>query len=330
MKSKLLLITALLASAVAPTFGQAANPMATPNATETFALVLDGTNNTLPLKWDVYLPSSQGQHPAVLVIFGGRFLGGSRADVASVASDLAVAGFVALAIDVRTDKVPNSISQQYPVYAPPAVPNQPGDVKLAVTAARTGLIPTGTSIIQPYITQKVGAVGGSSGASLALWCAATGSLSSDKLDAAVLFSAATEFDDQDSLMYCGLIPPCSYGMHGPTFRQDVFRYCHQILDPSNQYCGDPLPTPFPQTQLQGGSPIYQIQANVSPLFWISDPGDPMPPNQFSDLTAKIQSFNLQPPIYQPVTAPTQCKHSFDMWTIEQMDVVNWLHARLGP
>ena len=204
-------------------------------------------------------------------------------------------------------------------------------MKLAVTAARTGVIPgPSPSIIQPYITGKVGAVGGSSGASHALWCGATGSLSTDKLDAAVLFSGAYEFDDQGSLTWCGLTPPCGYGNNGPTFRQDVFRYCHLVLDPSHQFCNTPLPTPFPQTELQGGSPIYQVQENVSPLFWISDPGDLITPNQFSDLTTKIESFNLQPPVYQGVTAPTQCKHSFDMWQFMEDQVFIWLHDRLGP
>ena len=117
MKSKLLLISALLASAITPTFGQAASPMATPNATEAFAIVPDGTHTSFQLKWDVYLPPTLGQHPAVLVIFGGRFSGGNRGDVASIASDLAAHGFVALAIDYRTDKTPNSIGQQVPVYA---------------------------------------------------------------------------------------------------------------------------------------------------------------------------------------------------------------------
>src|SRR5215831_14007678 len=114
----------------------------------------------------------------------------SRQQVAGIASYLASKGFVALAIDYRTD-MPNDYTQQrVPVYAPPATPNQPGDVKLAVTAARTGVIPGGNSVIYNWITGKVGAVGGSSGASHALWCAATGDPLTDKLDAAVLFSGA--------------------------------------------------------------------------------------------------------------------------------------------
>jgi dienelactone hydrolase len=327
MKAKLLLISALLASAIAPTFGQAASPMATPNRTETFAIVPDGTHTAFQLKWDVYLPPTQGQYPAVLVIFGGEFKDGDRSDVGGIASYIASQGFVALAIDYRVDQQDIRTGQQYPVYAPPANPNQPGDVKLAVTAARTGVIPgPSPSIIQPYITGKVGAVGGSSGASHALWCAATGSLSTDKLNAAVLFSGAYEFDDPNSLTWCGLTPRCSYGS-GPKFRADVYRYCG--LNPNNQTCMTPLPTPIPQA-LHDGSPIYQIQENVSPLFWISDPGDLITPYQFSDLSNLIASLNLDPNVYIGVLLgePYTCNHGFDNWQNMKSQVIPWLHLRL--
>jgi dienelactone hydrolase len=258
MKLKLLLITALLASGVASTFGQAAIPMATRTAaaTETFAVVPDG-NHDLELKWDVYLPATQGRYPAVLVIFGGRFKDGDRSDVAGIAAYLASQGFVALAIDYRVDEQNFSTGQRVPVYAPPAVPNQPGDVKLAVTAARTGVIPTGNSRIHDWITGKVGAVGGSSGASHALWCAATGTLLRDKLDAAVLFSGAYQFDDPASLNWPG-DRNCTYGQNGPTFCPDVTSYCQ--MNPA--VC----PSPNPGPPLHAGSPIYQVGADVSPLF----------------------------------------------------------------
>jgi hypothetical protein len=326
MKLNLLLISALLASAVVSTFGQLASPMATPNATETYALVQDGPNTHFNLKWDVYLPTAQGHYPAVLVIFGGEFKDGDRSDVASIASYIASQGFVALAIDYRVDQQDIRTGQQYPVYAPNAVPNQPGDVKLAVTAARTGIIATGTSIIQPYITGKVGAVAGSSGASHALWCAATGSLSTDKLDAAVLFSGAYEFDDPQSLTWCGLIPPCSYGS-GLKFRADVYRYCG--LNPNNQTCMTPLPSPIPQA-LHDGSPIYQVHSDVSPLYWVSDPGDLITPYQFSDLQTVITNLNLDPNVFKGVLLgdPYTCNHSFDNWPNQKTAVINWLKLRL--
>jgi dienelactone hydrolase len=321
MKLKLLLIAAILASAAAPTFGQGGVPMATPAATETFAIVADGPTHDFGLKWDVYLPPTQGQYPAVLVIFGGRFMGGDRRDVGAIATYLASQGFVALAIDYRVDQQNPRTGQQVPVYAPPAIPNQPGDVKLAVAAARTGVIPSGNSIINGLITGKVGAVGGSSGASHALWCAATGTLSTDKLDAAVLFSGAYQFDDPASLGWRG-DRLCRYGPNGPTFCPDVNRYCQ--VTPA--ICSPPTPQ-----ALHDGSPIYQVNADVSPLFWISDNGDAITPSQFSDLKNWVNSFRVNPNLLKSVwvTAPgSECNHSFDNWPLEQADVTDWLRARL--
>jgi len=273
------------------------------------------------LKWDVYLPPTQGQYPAVLVIFGGRFMGGGRSDVGAIATYLASQGFVALAIDYRVDQQNPRTGQQLPVYAPPAIPNQPGDVKLAVTAARTGVIPSGNSIIHSWITGKVGAVGGSSGASHALWCAATGTLSTDKLDAATLFSGAYQFDDPASLQWRG-DPSCHYGLNGPTFCPDLNRYC-QVTP---LVCSAPIPQ-----ALHEGSPIYQVNADVSPLFWISDKGDAITPSQFLDLKNRLMSFVVNPNLFRSVwvTAPgSECNHSFDNWPLEQVDVSDWLHTML--
>lgn len=110
MKLKLLLMTVVLAVNVASSFGQAAIGMATGplRVTETYAIVPDG-NHSLELNWDVYLPSTPGQHPAVLVIFGGRFKEGDRSQVAAIAAELASRGFVALAIDYRLDE-PNFVT----------------------------------------------------------------------------------------------------------------------------------------------------------------------------------------------------------------------------
>jgi dienelactone hydrolase len=308
-------------SGQALTFGQTSVSVVTPNATETFAIVTDGPHPDFHLNWDVYLPPTPGRYPAVLVIFGGEFKDGDRSEVGGIAASIASYGFVALAIDYRVDQPNTRTGQQFPVYAPPAVPNQPGDVKLAVTAARTGVIPSGNSIIKNWITGKVGAVGGSSGASHALWCAATGTLSADKLDAAVLFSGAYKFDDPASLTWPG-DRRCMYG-GGLSFCPDVYLYCH--LNPNSDCSATPAP------ELQAGSPIYQVGADVSPLFWVSDAGDLITPYQFSDLANWLKSFDADPPVFESVWLTArrdECNHSFDNWQAEQGDVVTWLHARL--
>lgn len=313
MTFRTVLITALLGCAVAPAFGQTPVPIVTPNRTETFAYVTDGRNSNFPLKWDVYLPTSNPPWNAVLVIFGGRFSGGNRQTVGGIASYLASQGFVALAIDYRTD-MPNSFTgQQVPVYAPPASPNQPGDVKLAVKAARTGIIPGGGSLIEGNVTGKVGAVGGSSGASHALWCAATGDPLIDKLDAAVLFSGAYKFDDQASLNWQPDPHECLFV---DTFCEDVTLYC--------QTSGCTVLN----TALHDGSPIYQVGADVSPLYWVSDPGDSITPFQFLDLKNWLQSFHRSRGFTWVWLNQAECNHSFDNWPAEQDEVSNWLHLRL--
>ncbi len=325
MKTKLLLITALLASGIAYAFGQGGAPMVTPTppTLETFAFVTDGTNSRFPLQWAVFLPPTATPRPAVLVIFGGEFKEGNRSYVYSYAAQIAAQGFVALAIDYRTDLPNNFTMQQTPVYAPPANPNQPGDVKMAVSAARTGLLPSPTpgtqSIIYGRITGKVAAVGGSSGASHALWCAATGSLSTDRLDAAVLFSGAYKFDDNQSLGWQG-DPSCTY-LNGINFCPDVSRYC-QVIPPN---CTSTL-----QGALHAGSPIYQVGADgsiPSPLYWVSDPGDLITPFQYWDLAAVIESLHLGPPAYTGVML-TGCGHGFENWQAQKTAVIHWLQDRL--
>ena len=71
-------------------------PTPTPPPTEVYATASDGTR----LEWDVYAPKGTGPWPAVLVIHGGNFYGGSPDDagVSGCAQDLADAGYIALVI----------------------------------------------------------------------------------------------------------------------------------------------------------------------------------------------------------------------------------------
>jgi acetyl esterase/lipase len=57
----------------------------------------DGTHHAL----DLYRAAGPGPHPAVVVIYGGAWIFGSRADSAELARALASAGYTAIAIDYR-------------------------------------------------------------------------------------------------------------------------------------------------------------------------------------------------------------------------------------
>lgn len=54
-----------------------------------------------PLKADVYMPAAEGPHPAVLVVHGGAWHMGSRAQLTGIAQRLAREGFTAVAISYR-------------------------------------------------------------------------------------------------------------------------------------------------------------------------------------------------------------------------------------
>src|SRR5207244_13473453 len=80
---------------------------------------------------------------------------------------------------------------------PGRYPEQTDDVAAAIRAARN---PAQTSVAFGRVNGKVGAVGGSAGASHAAYCAAAPALGGDQLDAAVLLRGAYDFHDPDSDM----------------------------------------------------------------------------------------------------------------------------------
>ena len=68
--------------------------------TEVFGTASDGTI----LHWDAYVPITPGPWPAVLVIHGGGFTGGSptsEPEAVTSAQQLAAAGYIAFAIEYR-------------------------------------------------------------------------------------------------------------------------------------------------------------------------------------------------------------------------------------
>ena len=70
------------------------------------------------------------------------------------------------------------------------------EVRRAISVARS---PGAASILAGRVNRKVGAVGGSTGASHAQACPATFSAPNNRLDAAVLLSGPYAFDDPQSL-----------------------------------------------------------------------------------------------------------------------------------
>src|SRR6202012_5846247 len=66
------------------------------------AVDLTGTTDNLLL--DLYVPpATTAPHPAVVIIHGGAFVGGSRSDYAGIAEKWMERGYAAIAIDYRLD-----------------------------------------------------------------------------------------------------------------------------------------------------------------------------------------------------------------------------------
>lgn len=112
-------------------------------------------------------PASQPPWNVILVIHIGELKYGVPGPD-YICQDLANNGFAVVSIQYRLDRITGNVprGQTVPGFAPPAVPNQRGDVQLAVLAGRFG----STANLSGKVTGCVGAVGGSAGASHALWC----------------------------------------------------------------------------------------------------------------------------------------------------------------
>ncbi len=264
--------------AISGVFASRPDPNA-PYKTETFATASDGT----PLTWDVYTPPGRGPWPAVLVIHGGLFITGDSNDtgVGGCARDLARAGYIAFAINDRLAP-PGAIPGQ---SSSGRYPEQYDDVQLAVLAARADARGNG----------GVGAVGGSAGATHAIWASAAGERGADRIDAAVGLSGAYNFADftpDDALTL---------------FQRAV-----------TNYVGVPA-TDLPD--LFAASPVAQVNRSVSPLFLADSEGDIMPAVQLIDLVTSLTEAGARN--FQSMTLPGD-GHSFENWPLVEADAIAFL------
>lgn len=243
------------------------------------------------LQWRAFVPNDGKTHPAIIVIHGAFFNAGNFFNT-QTDQDLVCAGFCVFDIEYRLappGKVPGQGRD------PGHYPEQTDDVATAIRAARN---PAPTSVAFGRVNGKVGAVGGSAGASHAAYCAAAPTLGGDQLDAAVLLSGAYDFHDPASLLdtRCG------------TFGADVRNYVG---------C-----SPGPACDGNGGlldlaSPYRRFTSSSSPVFIVATNLDPMPPNQFTILVNKVAEVgvpNCQQLLITQTPGRNGCTgHSFDLW-----------------
>lgn len=256
---------------------------AAPLVTENYARASDGTS----LTWDVYTPTGRGPWPAVLVIHGGLFVSGSSDDlgVGSCAQDLAEAGFIAFAINYRLAP-PGAIPGQ---TSTGRFPEQYDDVQLAVLAARNDARSNG----------NVGAVGGSAGATHAVWASATGTRGADRLDATVGLSGAYDFSDSTPDQNLNL------------FQKAV-----------TNYVGVPVTD---SEALFAASPVSQVNRSVAPLYLADSEGDIMPAAQLIDLVERLTAVRVRN--FQAMTLPG-AGHSFANWPLIANEAIAFLGGYL--
>lgn len=175
-----------------------------------------------PLDMDVYLPgTSRGgvQVPVVLLLHGGGWAGGSRADVAPEAQALVAAGLAVLNVDYR-------------LSAPgvPGYPHQLSDARMALAWAADHATALGLDM------RRVGALGVSAGGNLALELGVRGVVSS-----VVAWSAPTDlaaFEARGSR--------CTTAACGPlSLPYAVYRYvgCMPEACPATYAAASPAATP---------------------------------------------------------------------------------------
>ena len=266
------------------------------------------TGNT-PLRWRAFVPNDSEKHPAIIVIHGGQFHSGDFTDI-QTDEDLVCAGFCVFDIEYRLappGKVPGQ-RRDLGRY-----PEQTDDVATAIRAARS---PAPGSVAFGRVNGKVGAVGGSAGASHAAYCAAAPTLGGDQLDAAVLLSGVYDLHDPTSL----IDTRCT------TFGLDVRNYVG---------C-----SPGPACDGNGGlldlaSPYRRFTRSSSPVFIIASNLDPIPPNQFTilvNLVAAVGVPNCEHSLIIQTPGPDGCTgHSFDLWPNVSDQSIAFLNAFVqGP
>jgi acetyl esterase/lipase len=259
-----------------------------------------------PLFWRAFVPNDSQTHPAILVIHGGDFNSGIFVDT-QTDEDLVCAGFVVFDIAYRLAP-PGKLPGQGADLG--RYPEQTTDVTTATRAARN---PPPTSIAFGRVNGKVGAVGGSAGASHAAYCSAGPTLGGDQLDAAVLMSGAYDFHDPASLA----------DTRCATFGADVRNYVGCSPGPTCDGNGG---------LLDQASPYRRFTSSSSPVFIIASNLDPMPPNQFTilvNLVAAVGVPNCQNLLITQTPGRDGCTgHSFELWPIVKNQAIAFLNTLL--
>ncbi len=236
-----------------------------------------------------------------------------------VAQDLANAGYYTLVASYRL--APCGQIEGQPCHIDDAAtgrpPQQTNDVKAEIRAIRADTA---------HCNGKVGVVGGSAGASHALFVTLDTSTSGGwsptlRPDCAVGLSGAYDYSDRT---------PEDYGVHHAdpveTFAYDVTNYTNttNLTTQKNLSPVSLVPTATP----------------FKPVMLINSRYDPMPYHQIFDLTCAFQSNGVNPSLYTVITVPDSSAHAQALWfetddgypvtKLISTRVIEFLDAHLKP
>jgi dienelactone hydrolase len=253
----------------------------------------------VPLYWKAIEPDPvlfPGPRPAGLVVHEGGFRNNDPGKM-DVAQDLAMVGYLALAIEYRL--APPHSAMNSPQHVSPGqndvgddgyYPESVADMRMAIRAARA----------DPRCNGKVGAIGGSSGAAFPIYWAGTGTAGDDKLDVAVSLSPPTDFHDPASL--------------ADTSRANFAIVVTNYVNSTDASDGGPLDM---------ASPYKFVTSSMCPYFIIAADNDSMPLEQFPDMIRALDAAGVTN--YQALLLRSN-QHGFQFWPDVKDDVISFFEA----
>ncbi len=215
-----------------------------------------------------------------------------------VAQDLAIAGYLALAIEFRL--APPHVTMNSPRHCCPGqndvgddgfYPESVNDMQMAIRVARADARCNG----------QVGAIGGSSGGALPIYWAGTGTAGDDKLDVVVSLSPPTDFHDPDSLT--------------DPKRANFASAVTNFVNSTDASDGGPLDM---------ASPYRFVTSSMCPYFIIAADNDTMPLEQYPDMIRALDAAGVTN--YQALLLANSHSHGFAFWSVVKDAVLSFFEA----
>jgi acetyl esterase/lipase len=210
---------------------------------------------------DVYIPQPATTRPAVLLVHGGAWVTGSRADVSDIAEEIAQAGFVVVNADYT--------------LATPSLPGYPMQVQDLQMAVRWMRAQAGTYGIDP---SRIGAIGLSAGGTLVQLLATEGTgpcTSGDRIAVAVSWSGPTDLTVLDN----------------PNLSCVPGKACGVNFDGLAAFAGCPSWSQCPSA-FAAASPVNHVTSDATPMLLYNSTREVIPSAQATEMATKLSAARV--------------------------------------